>query len=78
LLATREGVVLHVATSGVHWTADAGKTWHRLQVPGSHYYPRSLQTSDGTVFIVSHAGGDDGYGAVDQAIILDRFRLKRE
>jgi hypothetical protein len=78
LLATREGVILHVATTGIHWTADAGQTWHRLDIPGSHYYPRSLQTSDGSILIVAHVGGDNGYETVDQAIVLDRFRLQRE
>jgi hypothetical protein len=78
LLATREGVVLHVATTGIHWSADAGRTWHRLEVLGTHYYPRSVQTSDGRIFIFGHVGGDNGYGTVDQAIVMDRFRLGRE
>jgi hypothetical protein len=77
LLATREGVVLHVATTGLDWTADAGKAWYRLGLPGSAYYPRSLQTSDGAIYVFGHVGGDDGFGAVDQAIVMDRFRLER-
>lgn len=77
LLATREGVVLHVATSGVHWTADAGRSWHALGVPGTLYYPRSVQSRDGRIFIFAHHGSDDPYGAVDQYVAMDRFRLKR-
>jgi len=75
LLATKEGPVLHVATSGVHWTDDAGKSWHKLDVPGTAYYPRSLQAKDGTIFVFGHIGGDDAYGKVDQSIVMDRFKL---
>jgi hypothetical protein len=76
LLATREGLILHIATSGIDATADAGKTWRPL--PGakpSAYYSRSLQDADGQVYIFSHIGGDDAYGAVDQSIRMDTFRL---
>jgi hypothetical protein len=78
LLATREGPVLHVATSGVHWTDDAGKTWHPLEVPGAAYYPRSVQAADGRIFVFGHVGGDDPYGKVDQSIVMDSFRLERK
>lgn len=78
LLTTREGVALHLATSGVHWTADAGKNWHQLNVPGTGYYPRSVQTRDGWVYVFWHVGGDNAYGAVDQSIGMDRFRLEVE
>ncbi|MDB5323287.1 MAG: hypothetical protein JWN40_4918 [Phycisphaerales bacterium] len=76
LLATREGLILHIATSGIDATADAGKTWRPL--PGarpSAYYPRSLQDADGQIYIFSHIGGDDAYGAVDQSIRMDTLRL---
>lgn len=76
LLATREGVVLHFATSGIHWTRDAGLTWNRLGVPGTHYYPDALQGSDGRILVSAHVGGDNAYGSVDQAIMLDSFRLR--
>jgi len=26
------------------WTSDAGQNWHKLAVPGTACYPRSLQT----------------------------------
>lgn len=78
LLATREGPILHVATSGIHWTSDAGKTWHKLNVPGTAYYPRSIQAADGRIFIFGHVGGDDAYGKVDQSIVMDSFRLKTD
>lgn len=74
LLATREGPILHVATSGIHWTSDAGQTWNKLNVPGTAYYPRSVQTKDGQIFVFGHVGGDDAYGKVDQSIVMDSFR----
>ena len=76
LLATREGVVLHIATSGIHWTADAGRTWEPLDVPGTAYYPRSVQARDGHILVFGHSGGDDPYGTTDQSIIMDSFRLR--
>lgn len=75
LLTTREGPILHVATSGLHWTSDAGQNWHKLELPGSAYYPRSIQTSDGRIFVFAHVGSDDPYGKVDQSIVMDTFRL---
>ncbi len=78
LLATRAGPVLHVATSGVHWTDDAGKSWHKLNVPGTAYYPRSVQAKDGTIFVFGHIGGDDAYGKVDQSIVMDSFKLVQQ
>ncbi|MBI1915441.1 MAG: exo-alpha-sialidase [Planctomycetes bacterium] len=75
LLATREGPILHAATSGIHWTNDAGKSWHPLKVPGTAYYPRSVQAADGRIFVFGHVGGDDAYGKVDQSIVMDSFRL---
>lgn len=76
LLATREGVVLHIATSGIHGTSDGGQTWRRVNAPGTNYYPRGLQAPDGRICIFAHIGSDDAYGAVDQAITMDTFRLK--
>lgn len=76
LLATREGIVLHLATTGVYWTADAGATWRQLPVPGTSYYPHAVQTRDGQILVFGHIGGDDAYGAVDQAIVMNSFRLK--
>ena len=88
LLKAREGPVLHIATTGTHWTDDGGKTWHPLDfdtLPDlptgdyqSRYYPHSLQTADGWVYVFSHKGYDNYYGQVDQAIVMDRFRLTRK
>jgi len=81
LLATREGAVLHIATTGIHWTSDAGQHWLPLEFAlqkqpyRSRYYPRSLQTEDGRIFVFSHVGSDNAYGQVDQAIVMDTFRL---
>jgi hypothetical protein len=77
LLATQEGPVLHIATNGIHWTTDAGKTWTALTVPGTAYYPRSVQTANGRIHVFGHLGGDDAYGKVDQSIVMDTFRLKK-
>ncbi len=78
LLATREGPILHLATSGIHWTSDAGQNWHKVDVPGTAYYPRSVQAKDGTIYVFGHIGGDDAYGKVDQSIVMDSFRLARQ
>jgi hypothetical protein len=76
LLATRAGPILHVATSGIQGTSDAGETWHPLNVPGTAYYPRAVQAADGRIFIFGHVGGDDAYGKSDQSIVMDSFQLK--
>jgi hypothetical protein len=76
VLATKEGLVVHIATSGTSWTADAGKTWATLDgVPSSAYYPRSVQLDDGTIMVVGHAGGDDPYGVPDQSIVMDTYKI---
>ena len=78
LLRTREGVILHLAPTGIHWTADRGATWTQLNCPGTGYYPRAVQIEDGTVLVASHIGNDDPYGKGDQSVVLDRFRLEVE
>lgn len=75
VLATREGPILHVATTGIHWTTDTGQTWHKLDVPGTAYYPRAMQAADGRIFVFGHVGGDDAYGKSDQSIVMSSFRL---
>ena len=75
LLATREGPVLHLATSGIHSTSDGGQSWHKLDVPGTAYYPRAVQAADGRIIVFGHVGSDDPYGKVDQSIVMDSFRL---
>jgi len=81
LLATREGVVLHIGGTGVHWTATGGRSWKpvRFLSPdaryGSEYYPVSLQTGDGLIRVFGHVGADEPYGARDQAVVMDTFRL---
>jgi hypothetical protein len=83
LLATREGIVLYFATTGVAWTDDAGASWRRLKAPGfpdykTRYYPRSLQLEDGTIYVFGHNGWDNRYGEFDQSIDMDVFRLGRK
>jgi hypothetical protein len=75
LMATREGVVLYVNAG--HWTADNGKTWHPVyNLPAPAYYPKAVQLADGRILVFGHVGSDDPYGAVDQSIVMDSFRLK--
>jgi hypothetical protein len=78
VLATREGPILHVATNGIHWTADAGESWHKLDLPGTAYYPRAIQAADGRIFVFGHVGGDDAYSKSDQSIVMDSFRLVKD
>jgi len=94
LLATREGVILHIATEGIHWTDDAGKTWTPVIFPGklhksyrpptapeslrTRYYPRSVQVEDGTIYVFAHNGWDNAYGSFDQSIVMDKFRLTKK
>lgn len=82
LLATREGPVLHIATTGIHYTRD-GVRWIRLKFPRgvvytSTYYPRAFETEDGVVHVFGHVGSDDPYGSVNQSIVMDSFRLVTE
>lgn len=82
LLATREGPILDLATTGVHYTKD-GRTWQPLEFSPratytTNYYPRAVQTDDGVVHVFGHVGGDDAYGARDQSITMDTFRLVTE
>ncbi len=76
VMYTQEGIVLHLATDGVNWTSDLGKTWTRIDMPGTPYYPRALQLKDGKFVVVGHIGSDDNYGTVDQSIVQQTFRLK--
>ena len=76
LLAVRGGPILYIDTNGVWYTDDAGDTWRRL--PGAkntYYYPRSVQAADGTIYVLSHPGGDYWYGQGDESIQLQRFRV---
>ena len=66
----------YLATEGVYWTLDAGKTWTRLPIPGTKYYPRTVQFSSGKILCIDHVGSDDVYGSVDPSIFQQTFRLK--
>ncbi len=83
LLATRQGPILSIATSGVEMTADSGRTWSPLRFKDgadyhSDYYPSSVETKDGVVHVFSHNGVDSGYGSVpDQMIVEDTFALSK-
>jgi hypothetical protein len=76
VLRTRDGIILHLATTGVHWTPDLGKTWAQLNIPGTPYYPKALERPDGTIVVLGHVGSDDPYGTVDQSIKQQTFRLR--
>ncbi len=79
--AGRPSVIVDFATTGVHYTHDAGQTWTALPFPGAErqgtgYYPRSVQTRDGTILVFGHHGADDPYRPdLDQSIVMDHFRL---
>jgi photosystem II stability/assembly factor-like uncharacterized protein len=90
LLATREGPVLHVATTGILWTSDAGRSWSPVVFPdvpksmrpkeeptslATRYYPRSIQLPDGRILVFAHVGWDNEYSEVDQSVVMDSFRL---
>ena len=75
LLTLRRGPVLHVATDGVWWTADGGNRWHRLDLPGSPYYPQAVELAGGAALVVGHKGGDNVYGSGDQSIVQQTFRI---
>jgi hypothetical protein len=83
LLVTQEGVILYISTEGVFWTKD-GTAWDKVEFPElqkgyrSRYYPKSIQTQNGKIFVFSHLGTDNNYGAIDQEIVMDTFRLKKE
>lgn len=81
LLVTREGPILHIATTGIYQTSD-GIEWEPLEFApkreyASGYYPRSVQTSDGVVHVFGHTGADDPYAQGDQRVTMDTFRLAR-
>jgi fibronectin type III domain protein len=79
LLATQEGPIVYFATTGAMWTNNNGQTWNTLSVNGgsylSRYYPNSLQTPDGWIYVFGHNGSDNYYGEVDQYVWMDKFRL---
>jgi hypothetical protein len=78
LLATKEGPILHIATDGIRYTTDAGKTWQKLDLPGTAYYPHAAQAKDGHIFVFGHVGSDDAYGKTDQSIVMDSFLLRKQ
>ena len=86
MLRTREGVVLHVATSGISASADEGDSWTHFDLTpevrwhgwcglGSPYYPKAVQMPNGEILLLGHVGGDNGYATVDQTVVGMRFRL---
>jgi len=45
----------------------------------SHQGPRVFVVApDGRIFVFGHVGGDNAYGATDQSIVMDSFRLRKE
>ena len=51
-MATRQGTVLHIATTGIDWTGNGGNRWQKLNVPASNYYPRSVRAADDRIYKV--------------------------
>ncbi len=77
LLKTQEGPILQFATTGTRWTNDFGATWNVLSggTVNSRYYPHSLQTADGWIYVFGHVGSDNAYGQVAQRVDMDKFRI---
>ena len=86
MLRTREGIILHVATSGISGSNDEGESWTHLDLtpqidwhgwcgPGSPYYPKAVHMPNGEILVLGHVGGDNGYGTIDQSIVGMSFRL---
>ena len=91
LLATREGVIIQFATTGISYTNDSGASWITLKgTTPTDYYPRSIQDENGDIYVFSHVGGDDPYGgtgsqnysgkkpgqtAINQSITMQKFRV---
>jgi hypothetical protein len=76
---TKEGIILDLAGTGSHWSADYGQTWNTLLAEGqtlnTFYYPQAVQANDGTIVVLSHVGSDNSYGTYDQSIMVQTFRL---
>jgi hypothetical protein len=70
---------VYLSTTGAKWTNNNGQTWNNLLVNGgayaSRYYPNSVQTPDGWIYVFGHNGADNYYGQVDQFVWMDKFRL---
>ena len=75
LLATREGPILHVATSGIHSDSRRGPVLAAAGCAGHGLLPPAVQGQDGRIFVFGHVGGDDAYGKSDQSIVMDSFRI---
>ncbi len=83
LLATSQGAVLSFSTSGTASTSDGGREWRTLRFADlptfdyrTGYYPYAIQAPDGTIYVFSHNGYDIPYGAVNESIVMDSFRLR--
>ena len=83
LLATRQGAVLSFSTSGTAYSLDGGRTWRPLRFAGlstfqlrTRYYPYAIQAPDGTIHVFSSNGYDIPYGAFNESIVSDTFRLQ--
>jgi len=83
---TSDGLVLHVATTGIAWSRDEGKYWNDFSLPpatdsrwrygGAPYYPRAVQMANGEILCIGHFLGDDPYGGWDESIAALRFSIE--
>ncbi|MBV9818685.1 MAG: exo-alpha-sialidase [Solirubrobacterales bacterium] len=83
LLATDEGAIVSFSDTGTAYTTDGGTTWHTLRFGSmphlsyaSRYYPYAIQGPDGRIEVFSSDGYDIPYGAFDESIVMDSFRLQ--
>ena len=44
----------------------------------TYYYPQAVQAADGTIVVTGHVSMDDAYGAVDESIHVQTFRLSAD
>lgn len=68
VLTRKENVLLHIQSSGSHYSLDFGTSWNDLKHAGAagavfetRYYPRAVEAADGTIIMTSHTGADDAF-----------------
>ena len=57
---------------------DTRQSWRKLSIPGTAYYPRTIQADDGRIFVFGYVSADDPYGKTDQSIVMSSFLLVKQ
>ena len=84
VLRTREGLVLHLATSAISASADDGQSWTHFELapatawqgwcgPGTPYYPKAVHLPNGEILVLGHVG--EAQGVLREVLnkVLKRF-----